>query len=175
MRRLLALLALMPLAACGDADMEAQPRAKTWDRNGFFSQAMTMRQPVAGTVPRTDPAKAAARPAAITEGLLARGRERYGIFCTPCHGASGDGRGMIVARGFPWAGQLTSEPLRKASADDLYRAISEGHRAMYGMGQMIPSADRWAIIAYLRALQTSQNADVANLSPADRANVEASR
>ena len=82
---------------------------------------------------------------------------------------------MIVARGFPSAGQLTSEPLRKASADDLYRAISEGHRAMYGMGQMIPSADRWAIIAYVRALQTSQNADVASLSPADRANVEASR
>ncbi|MCJ2075698.1 cytochrome c [Methylobacterium sp. E-016] len=175
MRRLLALLALAPLAACGEADMSEQPRAKTWDRNGFFPQAMTMRHPVAGTVPRNDPAKPAAQLASITETLLARGRERYGIYCTPCHGASGDGRGIIVARGFPSAGQLTTERQRTASADDLYRAISEGHRAMYGMGQMIPSADRWAIIAYVRALQQSQDTEVAGLPPEDRAKLEASR
>ena len=175
MRRLLALLALAPLAACGEADMTAQPRAKTWDRNAFFPQALTMRHPVAGTVPRNDPAKPAMQPATITEGLLARGRERYGIFCTPCHGASGDGRGMIVARGFPPAGLLVSERLRKSPADDLYQAITQGHRAMYGMGQMIPSADRWAIVTYVRALQRSQDADVASLPPEDRAKLEASR
>lgn len=175
MRRFFALLALAPLAACGEADMTDQPRAKTWDRNGFFPQAMTMRRPVAGTVPRDDPALPAAQPAAITESLLVRGRERYGIFCTPCHGASGDGRGMIFARGFPSAGQLTSERLRTASGDDLYRAIAQGHRAMYGMGQMIPSSDRWAIVAYVRALQLSQDAAVAGLPPEDRAKLEASR
>ncbi|GJD46762.1 hypothetical protein AFCDBAGC_4646 [Methylobacterium cerastii] len=175
MRRLLALLALAPLAACGEANMAEQPSARTWDKNNFFPQGMTMRQPVAGTVPRNDPAKAAPQPATITESLLTRGRERYGIFCTPCHGASGDGRGMIVARGFPSAGQLTTERLRQASADDLYRAISQGHRAMYGMGQMIPSADRWAIVAYVRALQRSQDAAVAALPPEDRAKLEASR
>ena len=175
MRRLLALLLLAPLAACGEADMAEQPRAKTWDKNGFFPREMTMRHPVAGTVPRNDPAKPAPQPATITESLLTRGRERYGIFCTPCHGASGDGRGMIVARGFPSAGQLGSEHLRRASADDLYQAISQGHRAMYGMDQMIPSADRWAIVAYVRALQRSQDTEVAGLPPEDRAKLEASR
>ena len=176
MRRILATLALLaPLAACGEADMEDQPRAKTWDRNSFFPQAMTMRPPVAGTVPRDDPARAAPQPAVVTAALAARGRERYGIFCTPCHGASGNGRGMIVERGFPNAGQLTTERLRKASAADLYWAITEGHRAMYGMGQMIPSADRWAIVAYVRALQLSQDAEVASLPPEDRAKLEASR
>ncbi|WP_375462334.1 c-type cytochrome [uncultured Methylobacterium sp.] len=175
MIRALAILVLLPLAACGEANMTDQPRAKNWDKNSFFPQALTMRQPVAGSVPRDDPARAAPQPATITESLLARGHERYGIFCTPCHGDSGNGGGMIVARGFPPAGSLASDRLRAATGFELYQAVSQGHRAMYGMAQMIPSADRWAIVAYVRALQLSQNAEVASLPPEDRTKLEASQ
>ncbi|SFE70239.1 cytochrome c [Methylobacterium sp. 13MFTsu3.1M2] len=174
-RALLACLALAQLAACGEADMADQARAKTWDKNPFFPREITMRQPVAGTVPRIDPARAAPQPQAISRALLDQGRERYGVFCTPCHGQDGRGAGMIVARGFPSAGDLTAGPVRAASASDLYDAISNGRKAMFGMAQMIPSADRWAIVAYVRALQLSQDAPVASLPEADRARLEATR
>ena len=172
-RALLACLALAPLAACGEADMADQARAKTWDKNPFFPREITMRQPVAGTVPRSDPARAAPQPQTISRALLDQGRERYGVFCTPCHGQDGRGAGMIVARGFPSAGNLTAEPLRRASAAEIYDAIANGRKAMFGMAQMIPSADRWAIVAYVRALQLSQDAAVASLAAEDRARLEA--
>lgn len=173
--RALTILALLPLAACGEANMADQPRAKNWDKNSFFPQALTMREPAAGSVPRDDPARASPQPAVITEGLLARGQERYGIFCTPCHGDSGSGGGMIVARGFPPPGSLAADRLRTATGPELYQTISQGHGAMYGMAQMIPSRDRWAIVAYVRALQLSQNAEVARLPAEDRTRLEASQ
>ncbi|MGT2487902.1 hypothetical protein ACU4GA_22295 [Methylobacterium oryzae CBMB20] len=82
----LVLLALAPLAGCGEADMADQARAKTWDKNPFFPREITMRQPVAGTVPRSDPARAAPQPQTIDRALLDQGRERYGVFCTPATG-----------------------------------------------------------------------------------------
>ena len=174
-RQSLALIALLALAGCGEANMTEQDRADTWDKNAFFGKSMTMRQPVAGTVPRVDPAKELPQPASITEAMLDRGRERYGIFCSPCHGKAGNGRGMIVERGFPAATVLVSDRMRAEKAAEIYRAIAQGHRAMYGMAQMIPSADRWAIVAYVRALQTSQNSEVASLPEEDRARLEAPR
>lgn len=175
MRAILAALVLAALSACGEADMADQARAKTWDRNAFFPRETTMRSPVAGTVPRDDPAREAQPPAVITAALLERGRARYGVFCTPCHGGDGAGRGMIVQRGFPPAGDLASERLRAAGAAELYGAISNGYRAMAGMAQMIPSDDRWAIVAYVRALQLGQDAPVAALPEPDRARLEATR
>lgn len=171
----LVLLLLAPLAACGEADMADQARAKTWDKNPFFPREITMRQPVAGTVPRSDPATPAPQPQTISRDLLDRGQQQYAVFCTPCHGQDGRGQGMIVARGFPHAGNLTGEDVRRASAVELYDAISNGRKAMFGMAQMIPSADRWAIVAYVRALQLSQDAPVASLPGPDRARLEASR
>lgn len=171
----LALLVPLALTGCGEADMADQARAKTWDRNPFFPRQITMRQPVAGTVPRTDPSREVPQPQAISRDLLDRGRQRYGVFCTPCHGEDGRGRGMIVARGFPPAGDLTAGPLRAAPAAEIYDAIAKGRRAMLGMAQMIPSADRWAIVAYVRALQLSQDAAVASLPPDDRTRLEATR
>ena len=165
----------LTLAGCGEANMRDQPRAKTWDANRFFPQGMTMRAPVPGTVPRTDPARYVPRPALIDAALLARGQERYGIACTPCHGRSGDGKGMIVARGFPAAPAFAEERLAAASSDRLYAAITQGHRAMFGMGAQVAPADRWAIVAYLRALQLSQGARVASLPGEDRAKLEATR
>jgi mono/diheme cytochrome c family protein len=172
----LILLAALPgLSACGEANMDDQARAKTWDRNPFFPRQITMRQPVPGTVPRTDPAREVPQPQAISQDLIERGRQRYAVFCTSCHGEDGRGRGIVVARGFPHAGDLTAAPLRKAPAAEIYDAIGNGRRAMFGMAQMIPSADRWAIVAYVRALQLSQSAPVASLPPDDRARLEASR
>lgn len=160
---------LLALAGCGEANMHDQAKAKSWDANRFFPQGMTMRAPVAGTVPRTDPARFVPRPAVIDAALLDRGRERYGIACTPCHGRSGDGRGMIVARGFPAAPSFADERLRSARSDRLYAAITEGHGAMFPMGAQVAPADRWAIVAYLRVLQLSQGADVASLPAEDQA------
>jgi mono/diheme cytochrome c family protein len=168
-----ALLVLAPLAACGEADMADQARAKTWDKNPFFPREITMRQPVAGTVPRADPARPAPQPQTISRDLLDRGQQRYAVFCTPCHGQDGRGQGMIVARGFPPAGDLTAPSLRRASAAEIYDVIGNGRRAMFGMAQMIPSADRWAIVTYIRALQLSQDAPVSSLTAEDRARLEA--
>ncbi|WP_449411548.1 c-type cytochrome [Methylobacterium komagatae] len=174
-RPFLALLALLPLAACGEANMDDQAKARTWDKNAFFPKQMTMRHPVTGTVPRTDPAWEVPQPAAITATLVERGRDRYAIYCTPCHGQDGRGAGMIVARGLAPAGDLTSGRWRAAPASEVYGAISQGYRSMLPMASMIPSADRWAIVAYVRALQLSRDASVAALPPADRAALEAAR
>jgi mono/diheme cytochrome c family protein len=169
---ILALALASALAGCGEANMRDQAKAKTWDANRFFPQGMTMRPPVAGTVPRTDPARFVPRPAVIDAALLERGRERYGIACTPCHGASGDGRGMIVARGFPAAPSFASARLVSASSDRLYAAITEGHGAMLPLGAQVAPGDRWAIVAYLRALQLSQGAEVARLPAEDQAKLQ---
>ncbi|WP_336486596.1 c-type cytochrome [Methylobacterium nigriterrae] len=173
--RTLALIGFLSLGACGEANMTEQDRADTWDRNEFFGRDMTMRQPVPGTVPRVDPARPVLQPATVTEAMLERGQERYDIFCAPCHGRTGNGRGMIVERGFPAATVLTSDRMRAVRAAEIERAIAEGHKTMFGMAQMIPSADRWAIVAYIRALQLSQNAEVASLPEPDRAKLEAVR
>jgi len=172
---LLSVLLALPLAACGEANMDEQAKARTWDKNPFFTKAMTMRHPVAGTVPRADPTREAPQPATITAALVERGQDRYAVFCTPCHGQDGRGAGMIVARGFPHAADLTSDRLQKASAGEIYGAISNGYKSMFGMGQMIPSEDRWAIVAYVRALQISHDAPVASLPAADQAALEATR
>lgn len=174
-RVLAAALVPLVLAGCDEANMATQDRAQNWDRNAFFEKNSTMLAPVAGTVPRNDPAKPAPQPATIDAALLQHGREQYAIFCTPCHGLSGDGHGMITARGFPAPGSLASERLRNAKASEHYAVISNGKGAMYGLSQQIPSADRWAIVAYVRALQLSQNAETASLEPADRAALEVGR
>ena len=167
------LLALLALAGCDDANMVDQGKAKTWDRNAFFDKGQTLREPVAGTVPRADPARAVPQPATVDAALMAQGREAYAIHCVPCHGLSGNGRGMIVARGFPPAPPFTAERLVRASAAELYGVIANGKGAMYGLAQQIRPRERWAIVAYVRALQLSQGAALASLPPEDRARVEA--
>ena len=161
------------LAGCDRADMVSQDKADTWDKNAFFADGSTMRQPVPGTVARGAPNEPVAQPATITQAMIDRGQERFDIFCSPCHGLSGDGRGMIVQRGFPKPPDLAIERLRKAKAHYLYDVITRGHGVMYGYGDRVPPADRWAVVAYLRALQQSQGADVVALPAEDRAKLEA--
>ncbi|HEX4768916.1 MAG TPA: cytochrome c [Lichenihabitans sp.] len=165
-------LLCIALAGCDRADMVAQDKADTWDKNAFFADGSTMRQPVQGAVPRDAPNESVPQPATITQALIERGHERFDIFCSPCHGLSGDGQGMIVQRGFPKPPDFAIERLRKAKAQHLYDVITRGHGVMYGYGDRVPPADRWAVVAYLRALQQSQGADVAALPAEDRAKLE---
>ena len=110
--------------------------------------------------------------ATITATMLERGHQRFDIFCSPCHGTSGDGQGMIVQRGFPAPPPLNNDALVKSKAAFFYDVITNGHGDMYSYADRVPPADRWAIIAYIRALQTSQGASLAALSAEDRAALE---
>ena len=104
---------------------------------------------------------------------LERGRERYDIYCTPCHGASGDGNGLVVSRGFPRPPSYHSERLRAVPDTYLYQVIGHGYGVMYGYGDRIDEQDRWAIVGYVRALQLAQNAQLSDVPPAERARLRA--
>lgn len=169
----LALLLPLALAACDRADMVSQPKSKTWDRNPFFPQGQTMRLPPPGTVARAAPDRPVPQPAAATPDLLARGQERYGVFCTPCHGGAGHGDGMIVERGYPRPPSFDEARLRAAPARHFYDVITHGRGTMLPYAAQVPPADRWAIVAYIRALQLSQGATLAALPAEDRAKVAA--
>ena len=173
--RLLAVLAPLLLAACKREDMAAQQRYQTWDRNTFFTNGATMRHPVPGTVARDAPNPPVPAPKVVDATLLGRGQERFGIFCTPCHGRAGNGEGMIVQRGFPHPPSFTEGKLRQAKAQVFYDAITNGYGAMYSFAARVPPTDRWAIIAYIRALQLSQDAEAASLPASDQAHLEAVR
>lgn len=101
---------------------------------------------------------AAKMPYPMTMALLRRGQERFAIYCTPCHGMLGDGDGMVVRRGFPRPPSYHIERLREAPDRHIYEVIRDGYGVMYPFADRIEPADRWAIVAYVRALQKSQGA-----------------
>jgi mono/diheme cytochrome c family protein len=103
-------------------------------------------------------------PPPLTLALIERGQQRFRIFCTPCHSELGNGQGMIVQRGFPAPPSYDSERLLKVPTRHFVDVIARGHGAMYSYAARVPPADRWAIAAYIRALQKSQNASAADLA-----------
>jgi mono/diheme cytochrome c family protein len=105
----------------------------------------------------------------VTTALLERGQARYRIYCTPCHAELGDGHGMIVQRGFPAPPSFHIERLRTAPPRYLYDVIANGHGVMYAFADRVAPQDRWAIVAYIRALQRSQNAAASALPARTRA------
>lgn len=115
-----------------------------------------------------------ANPLPVTRDLLARGRERFDIYCAPCHGRSGAGDGMIVRRGFPAPPSYHSERLRHAPDNHFYQVISDGYGVMYPYADRILPQDRWAIVAYIRALQLSQHAPRDQLDADDLAHLSGS-
>lgn len=175
MRAVLAALALLALVGCKRQDMYTQDRSQTWDRNGFFPDQASMRPPVQGAMARDAPNPPAAMPATIDAALLQRGENRFEIFCTGCHGRAANGEGMIVQRGFPHPPSFVEGKLRDAKADVFWDAITNGYGAMYSFADRLAPADRWAVIAYIRAVQLSQNSTVASLPAGDRARLEALR
>ena len=175
MKALLGLCAVLALAGCKRSDMYTQDYKKTWDSSAFFKDGKSMRPLVAGTQARDVPNAAAAEPARIDQAMLERGQQRFNIFCTPCHGVAGNGQGMIVQRGFAQPPSFVEGDLRTAKAEVFYNAITNGYGAMYSFADRVAPTDRWAIVAYIRALQLSQNADPASLPASDRAQLEAAK
>jgi mono/diheme cytochrome c family protein len=111
-------------------------------------------------------------PVEVTPELMARGREQFGIFCSHCHGAGGYGDGMVVQRGFPNPPSYHLDRLREAPDGHIFGIITSGTKLMPALGNRIRANDRWAIVAYVRALQLSQQAEVQELSAADHRAIE---
>lgn len=114
-----------------------------------------------------------ANPLPVTKALLVRGQQRYNIYCAPCHGRSGDGAGMVVQRGFPAPPSYHTQRLRHAPDSHFYQVISNGYGVMYPYADRIAAHDRWAIVAYIRALQLSQHATRDRLDAQDIARLAA--
>jgi mono/diheme cytochrome c family protein len=172
MRRL-AILALLALAGCDQ--MDRQPRYTAYGRAALFADGKVNQAPPAGSVAQEDAAELAAaadRPP-MTPALLARGAERYAIDCVPCHDPAGYGDGVIPARGFPHPESFHSPRLRGMTSAHVVDVITRGYGAMYPHADRVAPADRWAIAAYIQALQVSQAAPAAWLSAADRGRLEA--
>lgn len=168
--RLLVYLALpLVLATCSSEDMYTQEKAWPWSSFFFLPGNMTMQHPAPGTIARNAPDAPVPQPKVITAAMLRRGQTQFNIDCAPCHGASGDGEGTIVQRGFPKPPVLFSQDLINAKAQHLYNVITNGYGVMYSYAARVVPADRWAIVAYVRALQESQHAKVASLPEHDKA------
>jgi mono/diheme cytochrome c family protein len=131
------------------------------------------REPADPAAPAGPTKPAQALPFPLSRELLERGRERFDIFCSPCHGRTGQGDGMIVRRGFRPAKSLHAIEVRAAPVGHTFEVVTNGLGAMPAHGAQIPVLDRWAIVAYVRALQLSQHATLEDVPTAERARLEA--
>lgn len=172
------LIGLGVLAGCR-LDMRDQPRYEPLEESAFFADRASARPRVADTVARNQPVLddqlhtgrvngqvADSFPFTVTVAVLERGQERYNIFCSPCHGLVGDGKGIITEYGMPVPTSFHDPDLRAEAAGYYFTIITGGTRVMPSYASRIRPEDRWAIIAYIRALQLSQNTAASNL-PAD--------
>nr|WP_284452420.1 cytochrome c [Mesorhizobium sp. WSM4875] len=160
------LIGMAPILAACKQQMAEQPRYNPLDASNQFADGASARMPIAGTVERNEELAAGPQtiPYPITLALLQHGRQRFEIFCAPCHGLAGDGRGVIARHGFPSPPSYHQDALRQASDRHLYDVITNGYGVMYPYGSRVPPADRWAIVAYIRALQYSRDVPMAQLS-----------
>jgi mono/diheme cytochrome c family protein len=167
-RSLIALTLLYPLAACDE--MSHQPRYDSYEPSSLFADGKSMQAPPDGVIARDDRELSAAlqQKPAMSLALIERGRERFAIYCTPCHDHAGYGQGTVPARGFPHPPSFHIARLREAPSSYFVDVIGHGHGVMYSYADRVIPADRWAIAAYIRALQLSQDAPVATLSPDER-------
>jgi mono/diheme cytochrome c family protein len=149
-------LALLLVLLAGCDNMVQQRRADEYETSRLFANGMAMQHPPQGTLARDQ--TPAVRPA-MTLAFVERGRERYEIYCTPCHAYDGGGAGEIVARGFPRPPDLAGQRLRGAPDDHLYDVIGNGYGVMYPFADRVVPADRWAIVAYVRALQRTRGGE----------------
>jgi mono/diheme cytochrome c family protein len=162
-KALLLLMLGFGLAACNDVSMSRQNKYDTYAPSSVWNDDASARPLPAGTVARGDLAyeKAATDRPPVTAALLGRGQERYQIFCTPCHGLTGQGDGIVVGRGFPTPPPFDSPRLRQATAQHIFDVITEGYGLMYPFASRVSPGDRWAIVAYVRVLQFAEMAPFA--------------
>jgi mono/diheme cytochrome c family protein len=183
---LLAIAAGVLIAAGCRQDMHDSPRYEAFEASSSYADNRASRTAPAGTVARgwlrADEAlytgkvngqPVATFPFAITRENLARGRQRYNIYCTPCHGLVGDGNGMVVQRGLRQAASFHQDRLRQETPGYFYDVITNGFGAMPDYATQIPVQDRWLIVAYVKALQLSQHASVEDVPAERRAELEA--
>jgi mono/diheme cytochrome c family protein len=191
-------LLVMVLAGCEKAmhDMYDQPKYKPLAPSTLFADGSSARTPPAGSIAYArgnlagtssgrngeravieDARAMAARtiPYPLTLALLERGRQRYAIYCAPCHSPLGDGDGLVVRHGFPAPPSYHSQRLRNAPDRHLFDVITDGYGIMYSYADRVTPGERWAIVAYIRALQRSQQVDAGLLSPSERAQLDAAR
>lgn len=178
---LLALAAAGLLSAGCRQGMANQPKAKPLAESRFYDDGLASRVPPAGTVARgflredralyagvgADGKFVTELPVPLTKELLLRGRERYDVFCSPCHARQGNGQGMIVQRGFKQPSSFHVDRLRQQPIGYFYDVMTNGFNQMSSYASQVPVEDRWAIAAYVRALQLSRNVPASELSPAD--------
>ena len=181
-----ALLALIGLLVACRRDMHDQPKYKALRSSPFFADGRASRPVVDGTVARghleLDGARTtgkvgatyAPNPLPRTAATFARGHERYDIYCAPCHDRVGTGNGMIVERGFKQAPSFHQDRLRAVADGYLFETMTEGFGVMPSYAAQIPTDDRWAIAAWVRVLQRSQYATVADVPENDRSKLDAS-
>lgn len=172
------LLTMLAFAGCRQ-DMHDQPRFKALAESDFYPDLRSARAPVEGTVARGQlhedtyfyTGKIGANPGnymppevPVNEETLARGRERFNIYCAPCHSRLGDGNGMVVQRGYRHPPSYHQDRLRQAPLGYFFDVMTNGFGAMPDYAAQIPPRDRWCIVAYIRALQLSQNSSGADVA-----------
>ncbi len=158
-------------------DMQDQPKFIPQRGTAFYADGRSVRPQIANTVARgqlhtatyfytglVNGKEGDGLPFPVTLAVLERGQERYNVYCTPCHSRVGNGVGMIVQRGYAPAGDLHSERLAKAPLGHFFYVISNGYGAMPDYSAQVTPADRWAIAAYMRALQLSQHAQQSDVA-----------
>jgi REP element-mobilizing transposase RayT/mono/diheme cytochrome c family protein len=178
-------IAFLTLFASCRPDMANQPKAKALSESDFFSNGANARQPPAHTVPRGDAHMDVAfytgqtngtyvtqLPVKLTRELMNRGRERFDAICAECHDRTGSGNGMVVQRGFPQPPSFHVDRLRNAPIGHFFDVITNGYGVMYSYATRVEPEDRWAIAAYIRALQLSHGATLSEVAPAERATLE---
>ena len=174
----------LPLTGCM-RDMQDQPKYKNLRGSDFFADGKSARDQEEGTVAqgqlRQDPhffegkvdgVDATTFPMPVDRPLLQRGQERFNIYCSVCHGRTGEGNGMVVQRGFPAPPSYHIERLKQAPVGYIYNVITNGFGRMYSYAAEVEPRDRWAIVAYIRALQQSQDTDLTELSPEERGELD---
>ncbi len=165
--------------------MHDGPRYNPLQQSDFFPDKRASRPLVEGTVARgylrdnealytgkLGGAPLERIPMPVTRQFIERGRDRFNVYCTPCHGIAGEGNGMIVQRGYKQPPSFHDPRLRNEKAGYFFDVMTKGFGQMPDYAAQVDVTDRWAIVAYIRALQLSQNAPAAELSEADRAKVE---
>ena len=158
-------LAALGLAIVACDDMANQPKRLPFELPaGKTAEPNWPAVPPSGIVARDDEP---VPPPPVSLALLERGRQRFDIACAPCHSRAGDGRGMIVERGFPAPPAFDLDRLRSAPVQHFYDVIANGYGAMFSYANRVEPRDRWAIAAYIRALQASNSAKLADV-PADQ-------
>jgi mono/diheme cytochrome c family protein len=150
--------AVLALGGCHqNLTMSDQKKLDEWERSDVFRNGRVVQAPAPGSVSREDhTGNVLTQKPAMSLALVERGRERFNIFCSECHGPGGDADGMIVKRGFPRPPSFHEARLVAAPDEHFVDVITNGHGVMYSYADRVPPADRWAIAAYIRALQRTR-------------------